>query len=164
MRGLRFKKLKGYRIGVIVPKDHRLARRRAVALRDIQAEPLVVFSRAEYSDYHCWLAQFFKTGHSKLRIAQECDGVSSLIAGVEAGAGIAVSGESILSVAGARLAFARSNPRRLHSSWASATTGASPHPCRRRSSLLRSRGSPRRRETVSSDHPFVSRPCRKLGC
>jgi DNA-binding transcriptional LysR family regulator len=45
-----------------------------------------------------------------MRIAEEHDGVASLIAAVESGAGVAVVTESLACVTGARLKFLRITP------------------------------------------------------
>jgi DNA-binding transcriptional LysR family regulator len=104
-RELIFEKLRSYRIGVMMNKEHRLATRRAVTVGEVLAERLVVFSRNEYSDYHSWLTHLLDVPSRKLRIAQECDGVSSVIAAVEAGRGISVAGECTMLMAGSRVAF-----------------------------------------------------------
>ena len=105
MNGLGFERLKTYRAGAVVAPDHRFAQHRSLSIAEILGEPLVVFSGAEYSDYHRWLAGVLGTDLRSLNIAQECDGQSSLIAAVEAGAGIAISGEAIMSVVASRLVF-----------------------------------------------------------
>lgn len=104
-RELTFEKLRSYRIGVMMNKEHSLAKQRAITLSEVLAEPLVVFSRKEYSDYHSWLTDLLDVPSRKLRVAQECDGVSSVIAAVEAGRGIAVAGECSMLMAGSRVAF-----------------------------------------------------------
>jgi DNA-binding transcriptional LysR family regulator len=104
-RELIFEKLRSYRIGVMMNKEHSLAARRAVTVDEVLAEPLVVFSRKEYADYHSWLADLLDVPPRKIRVAQECDGVSSVITAVEAGQGVAVAGECTMLMAGARVAF-----------------------------------------------------------
>lgn len=105
MNGLGFERLKSYRVGAVVAPDHHFAGRASLSVAEILSEPLVVFNRAEYSDYHRWLSSVLGTDLRKLHIAQECDGQSSLIAAVEAGPGIAVSGEAITLVTASRLVF-----------------------------------------------------------
>jgi DNA-binding transcriptional LysR family regulator len=104
-RELIFEKLRSYRIGVMVNKEHHLATRRAVTVGEVLAEPLVVFSRRDYSDYHSWLTHLLEVPSRKLRVAQECDGVSSVIAAVEAGRGISIAGECTMLTAGSRVTF-----------------------------------------------------------
>ena len=104
-RELIFEKLRSYRIGVMANREHPLAARRAVTVAEVLAEPLVVFSRKEYTDYHSWLTQLLDVPSRKLRVAQECDGVSSVITAVEAGRGVAVAGECTMLTAGSRVTF-----------------------------------------------------------
>jgi DNA-binding transcriptional LysR family regulator len=109
-RELIFEKLRSYRIGVMTNKEHPFAARRGVGVDEILAEPLVVFSRKEYSDYHSWLTHLLGVRPRKLRVAQECDGVSSVITAVEAGRGVAVAGECTMLMAGSRVAFVPFKP------------------------------------------------------
>lgn len=109
-RGLRFERLRASPIGVIVSKSHPLAKRRRVAKADVIREPLAVFRKEDYPDYHQVLRASLGVPSSKLRIAEECDGALSLIAAVEASRTIAVSTESIISVAGSRVVFVRLSP------------------------------------------------------
>jgi DNA-binding transcriptional LysR family regulator len=109
-RELVFEKLRSYRIGVMVHKEHPLAARRGVTVEEVLAEPLVVFSRKEYPDYHSWLTHLLDVPSRRLRVAQECDGVSSVITAVEAGRGVAVAGECTMLTAGSRVAFVPFRP------------------------------------------------------
>jgi len=70
----------------------------------------VIYSRAEYPEAHEELTAMFANSKSKPRIAEEHDGVASLIAGVESGAGVALVAESITCIAGARLKLVRVTP------------------------------------------------------
>lgn len=56
-RGVRFEPLRTYPLGILVPPAHPLARRRAVSVAELMAEPVVVLSRAEYPDYHEFVAR-----------------------------------------------------------------------------------------------------------
>jgi DNA-binding transcriptional LysR family regulator len=87
-----------------------LARRRTVTLAEVVREPLVIYSRVEYPEAHEELAEMFANIKSKPRIAEEHDGVASLIAGVESGAGVALVPESIACIAGPRLKLVRVSP------------------------------------------------------
>jgi DNA-binding transcriptional LysR family regulator len=109
-RELAFEKLRSYRIGVMMNQEHPLARRRSVTLSQVLSEALVVFSRSEYPDYHSWLTHLLGVSSRKLRVAQECDGVSSVIAAVEASRGISVAGECTMLMAGSRVAFVPFKP------------------------------------------------------
>src|SRR5215472_17127515 len=95
LRGLHFEELMRDAIRVAVAPNLPLARKRTVSLAEVAHEPLVVYSRAEYPEAHEDLAAMFATVKAKPRIAEEHDGVASLIAGVESGAGVALVPESI---------------------------------------------------------------------
>ncbi len=108
--GLAFDPLRKYRAGVIVPRDHPFAKRRWVTLDEVLAEPVTVYSRKDYPDYRDWVREIFGGKFRKLRISGECDGALSMIAAVEGSRTIAVSAESIMSVAGTRAAFVPFRP------------------------------------------------------
>lgn len=105
MRGLRFEELAHLPIRLAVAPKHPLARRKTVKLAQLASHPLIAFSRAEYPDYHELLADWFSAVKVKPRIAEEHDSVSSLIAAVEAGDGVALVTESMACVAGPRLSL-----------------------------------------------------------
>ena len=69
----------------------------------IAREPLIAFDRKDYPDYHEMLDNVFVGTKFKLRIAEEHDSSTSLIAAIEAGAGVAVCAESLVCTAGLRL-------------------------------------------------------------
>jgi len=103
LRGLRFEELNRDALRLAVAPKHPLARRRTVTLAEAAREPFIAYSRKEYPEYHEMLAAIFATTKDKPRIVEEQDGVSSLIAAVEAGGGVALIPESLSCLAGARL-------------------------------------------------------------
>ncbi|MBI1841222.1 MAG: LysR family transcriptional regulator [Verrucomicrobia bacterium] len=103
LRGFRFEELTREPVRLAVAPTHPLARRRVVTLANAAREPLIAFNRKEYPDYHELLANVFAATEGRPRIAEEHDGVSSLISAVEAGGGVALMPESLACVAGARL-------------------------------------------------------------
>lgn len=109
-RGVAFEPLRTYPIGILVPPVHPFARRRAVSLDDALAQPLVVFSRREYPDYHEFVERTVGTRRKSLRIAEECDSGPSLMAAVASGKGIAISPSIVARAAGARLRFVPFTP------------------------------------------------------
>ncbi len=110
LRGLRFAELMPLAISLAVSPKHPLARSRSVSLAEVAKQPLIAFSRPDYPDYHELLQNIFGPAKLKPRIAEEHDGVASLIAAVESGAGVAVVTESLACVTGARLKFLRLTP------------------------------------------------------
>lgn len=104
-RGVTFEPLRAYPVGILVSPAHRLARRRAVTMNDALAEPLVVFSRKEYPDYHEFVGRIVGARRKSLHIAEECDSGPSLMAAVAAGKGIAISASILVTASGRRLRF-----------------------------------------------------------
>ena len=103
LRGLRFVELSRDSICLAVAPEHPLAGRRAVTLVEIAREPLITYSRKDYPDAYENLIDLFATIKIKPRIVEEHDSVSSLIAAVESGTGIAVAPQSLACTAGPRL-------------------------------------------------------------
>jgi DNA-binding transcriptional LysR family regulator len=69
----------------------------------VAREPLIVFSRKDYPDYHELLGHIFAGTKLELKIAEEHDSATSLVAAVEAGAGVAITSELLGCTAGPRL-------------------------------------------------------------
>src|SRR5690349_2209106 len=90
-------------ICLAVSPKHPLAMRRTVTLAEAAREPLITYSRKDYPEAHEMLDAMFAGIKSKPRIAGEHDSVSSLIAAVESGAGVAVAPQSLTCTAGPRL-------------------------------------------------------------
>jgi LysR family transcriptional regulator, benzoate and cis,cis-muconate-responsive activator of ben and cat genes len=109
-RGLRFEELVRDPICLAVAPKHPLARRRTVALTEIAREPLVAYNRKDYPDAHEHLDAVFATIKSKPRITEEHDSVTSLIAAVEAGSGVALVAQSLDCIAGVRLKLVPLSP------------------------------------------------------
>jgi len=103
LRGLRFAELSRDSICLAVAPEHPLAGRRAVTLVEIAREPLITYSRKDYPDAYENLIDLFATIKIKPRIVEEHDSVSSLIAAVESGTGVAVAPQSLACTAGPRL-------------------------------------------------------------
>ncbi len=103
LRGLRFEELARDSFCLAVAPGHPLARRRTVSLAQVAREPLVTYSRKDYPEAHHQLEDLFAAIGHKPRIVEEHDSVSSLIAGIEAGAGVAIVPESLTCTAGPRL-------------------------------------------------------------
>jgi DNA-binding transcriptional LysR family regulator len=87
---LHFEELARDTMCLAVPPTHTLARRRSVTLVQVAREPLVVFSRKDYPEYHEYLEALFAPIKARLRIAEEHDSAASLVAAIESGTGVAV--------------------------------------------------------------------------
>lgn len=103
LRGLNFKELARYEICVAVAPKHPLAKSRFVSLEQISREPLMAYSRKDYPEYHAMLEKLFASFGRKPKIAGEHDGVSSIVAAVEAGRGFALVPNCVACMVGPRL-------------------------------------------------------------
>jgi DNA-binding transcriptional LysR family regulator len=110
LRGLRFEELVRDPICVAVAPKHPLARQRTLTLAEAAREPIIAYSRKDYPEAHELLAVTFASITTKLRIAEEHDSVSSLIAAVESGAGVALVTQSLTCTAGPRLKLVPLSP------------------------------------------------------
>ena len=110
VRGFRFEELLRLGMCIAVAPKHPFASRRSVKLAELAAYPLVALSRSEFPDYHAMLAVLFATGKTKPHIAEEHESITSLMASVEAGNGVALVPESMACVAGPRLKLTQLSP------------------------------------------------------
>jgi DNA-binding transcriptional LysR family regulator len=102
-RGVVFEKLAAYPLCCAVGTSHPLAKKRVMPARQIKEERLIGYSRDEYPEYHAWLEEMFRPYGFVPAIAEEHDSVTSLIAAVEAGRGVAIAPMSLRCLAGPRL-------------------------------------------------------------
>ena len=101
--GVVFEKLMAYPICCAVTSAHPLAGKRAIRPSQINGERLIGYSREEYPEYHAWLRDLFRPFGFEPVVAEEHDSVTSLIAAVEAGRGVALVPWSLRCLAGVRL-------------------------------------------------------------
>jgi DNA-binding transcriptional LysR family regulator len=103
LTGLRFEALTQDSLRLAVAPSHALARKRVVTLAEMAREPLIAYRREDYPDYHQSLDALFALTKDKPKIAAEYESVSSLIAAVEAGSGVALVSASLVCISGLRL-------------------------------------------------------------
>ncbi|HEY1790499.1 MAG TPA: LysR substrate-binding domain-containing protein [Verrucomicrobiae bacterium] len=108
LRGLQFQELARYPICVALPPKHPLAKSKTVSIEQLTNEPLITYSRGDYPEYHDLLGELF--GKRKPRIAEEHDGVTSIIAAVESGRGVALVPQCVQSLAGPRVTIVSLDP------------------------------------------------------
>jgi DNA-binding transcriptional LysR family regulator len=89
LRDLRYEELFRERVCVAVSPQHPFARRRAIPLTEVAAEPLICLTREDYPEYHDYLSITFSKVKQKPRIAEEHDSMAGILSSVEAGAGVA---------------------------------------------------------------------------
>lgn len=110
IRGLLFEPLTASPIMLGVAPSHPLARRRAVTIEEVVAQPIVAYARREYPDYHDFLARVLGRAVKRLRIVEECDDGLSLVLAVAANTGVVVTAAALAHVAGSRLRFVPIRP------------------------------------------------------
>ena len=102
-RGLHFEELAQYPMRVAAAPNHRLAKAKSLTLAQIAAEPLLAYRRKEYPEYHETMGRLFAGTKPGPKIAEEHDGVTSIIAAVESGRGIALVPSLLACMVGQRL-------------------------------------------------------------
>jgi DNA-binding transcriptional LysR family regulator len=90
LRDLRYEELFHERVCVAVAPQHPVARRRAIPLTEVAAEPLIALTREEYPEYYDYLSIIFSKVKQKPRVVEEHDSLSGILASVEAGTGVAI--------------------------------------------------------------------------
>jgi DNA-binding transcriptional LysR family regulator len=103
MNGLTFEELKRYPQCVAVESTHPLARKRQVTLKMVASERIIAYSRDGYPEYIKGLEALFAGAGEKMRVAEELDSSTGLIAAVEAGRGVAIVPQCLACLAGPRL-------------------------------------------------------------
>lgn len=103
LRGLVFRELARYPMCVAVSPGHPFSKTRSVSLDQAVRQPLIGYSRAEYPEYHEQLEKIFASTKRKPQIVEEHDSVTSLIAAVESGRGIALAPSCLSCMVGPRL-------------------------------------------------------------
>ena len=111
MRGLIFEQLVTYPLCCAVATSHPLARKTQVALGDLKNERFIVYSREDYPEYYNGLKRLFRPCGFEPRVGEEYDGVTGLIAAVEAGQGIAIVPTSVACMSGQRLKLLALTPK-----------------------------------------------------
>jgi DNA-binding transcriptional LysR family regulator len=91
MRDLRYEELFHQRVCVAVAPQHPFARRRAIPLTEVAAEPLIGLTREDYPNYYDLLSITFSRVKQKPRVIEEHDGMSGVMSAVEAGTGVAIA-------------------------------------------------------------------------
>ncbi len=110
LRDFDFKLLARYAMSIAVAPKHPLAKMKSVTLAQLANEPLIGYSRAEYPDYHAQL-EVLAGGDHPLRVAEEHDGIASIIAAVESGRGFALVPDSFACMVGPRLKIIPLSPK-----------------------------------------------------
>ncbi|SDT85849.1 DNA-binding transcriptional regulator, LysR family [Verrucomicrobium sp. GAS474] len=107
LRRLNYTEIARYALCAAVAPGHPLVaemgKKKSLPIARAAQEPLVAYTRKDYPDYHDLIDRTFAPLARKPRIAEEHDGVTSLLASVESGRGLALLPESIVDMVGPRL-------------------------------------------------------------
>src|ERR1700748_3362512 len=91
LHDMRYGELFQERVGVAVAPQHPFARRRAIPIAEVAAEPLIGLTREDYPSYYDFLSIIFSKVKQKPRVVEEHDSFSGTIAPVEGGTGVTIS-------------------------------------------------------------------------
>lgn len=105
-----FRPLKKYRHCAAFAPQHAFARLRRVPLERLANEPLVVYDRRNYTEYMQTILALLRPVTDEPRIAVECDGLTSLVAAVLAGRGVAIVPEVFSRLVGNRVRLRAIHP------------------------------------------------------
>ncbi len=111
LRGLKFTNILTDPLRVAVAPGHPLARLRRVPVKRLLSEPLAVYSRSEFPEYHEMLSALFGGFGGVPTIASEHESGASLVAAVEAGCGLALASRSLGWSVGSRLKLIPLDPQ-----------------------------------------------------
>ncbi len=75
--------------------EHPFARRRAIPLAEVAAEPLIGLTREDYPSYYDLLSIVFSKSKQKPRVIEEYDSFTGIISAVEAGTGVAIGADTL---------------------------------------------------------------------
>jgi DNA-binding transcriptional LysR family regulator len=93
LRDLRYEELFHERVCVAVAQHHPFARRRAIPLTEVAAEPLIGLTHEDYPEYYDYLSIAFSKVKQKPRVVEEHDSMAGILSSVEAGTGVAIGAE-----------------------------------------------------------------------
>ncbi|HVU08027.1 MAG TPA: LysR substrate-binding domain-containing protein [Verrucomicrobiae bacterium] len=102
-RGLEFKEIARYPMCIAVTPKNPLAKLKIINFAQVVGEPLIAYSRKDYPEYHAMLDKLFAPTGRKPRVAEEHDGVTSIVAAVESGNGFALVPGCVTCMVGSRL-------------------------------------------------------------
>jgi len=85
LRDVRYEELFRERVAVAVAPQHPFARRRAIPITEVAAEPLIGPTREDYSGYYNILSTIFSRVKQKPRVVEEHDSIFGVISAVEVG-------------------------------------------------------------------------------
>ena len=110
LRGIVFEEITRYPMCVAIPPTHPLSRKRSVTMEQALREPLIIYNQKDYPEYYAELEKLFAAVGRKPDIKEEHDGITSLVAAVEAGHGFALVPKCLSCMVGPRLKLVSITP------------------------------------------------------
>jgi DNA-binding transcriptional LysR family regulator len=110
LQDLQFEELFRERVCVAVAPQHPFARRRAIPIAEVAAEPLIGLTREDYPNYYDFLSIIFSKVKQKPRVVEEHDSFSSIMSAVEAGTGVTIAVDVFGLTFGNRVKFLHITP------------------------------------------------------
>ena len=110
MHDVRYEELFQERVSVAVASQHPFARRRAIPIAEVAAEPLIGLTREDYPSYYDLLSIVFSKSKQKPRVIEEYDSFTGIISAVEAGTGIAICSDIFCRSFGSRVKLLHITP------------------------------------------------------
>jgi DNA-binding transcriptional LysR family regulator len=104
-RDLQYEELFHNRACVVVAPHHPFARRRAIPLTEVAAEPLIGPTREDHAGYYDHLSIIFSKVKRKPRVVEEHGSISGIISAVEAGTGVLIGADIYRYTFGNRVKF-----------------------------------------------------------
>src|SRR6266566_1197514 len=105
LHDLRYEELFHVRVCVVVAPQHPFARRHAIPIVEVAAEPLIGLTREDYPGYYDYVSMIFSKVKQKPRVVEEYDSYNGIISAVEAGTGVALGGDVLGHILGNRVKF-----------------------------------------------------------
>src|SRR5437667_228234 len=110
LHDLRYEELFHVRVCVVVAPQHPFARRRAIPIVEVAAEPLTGLTRDDYPGYYDYVSMIFSKVKQKRRVVEEYDSYNGTIAAVEAGTGVVFGGDVLGHILGNRVKLLHITP------------------------------------------------------
>lgn len=92
---IRWQNLREYHWRLVMKNTHPLAEKNKISVQDLAGEKLLLYDREQYPEYWDRVTSFFRENKMQAKVAGEFDGISSLLAALEAGMGVALLSDSI---------------------------------------------------------------------
>jgi DNA-binding transcriptional LysR family regulator len=110
VRGLSSTSIKSYATCVAASPVHPLSEKKKIFLGEIIDERFIAYKEKEYPEYAAWIKKLFSRFEKLPGVCEEHDSVTSLIAAVESGRGIAIVSASLACMSGDRLKLVPVSP------------------------------------------------------